>query len=122
VVDFTKVEIVKYTELDTKQIWNQETKIGYDHEEIIHYANQRLKWKLEYTNIAKDILASNFRLSQLQSVYETILCKELDKRNFLKKIMKLWIIKETWKLDRSTNRPAKLYQFVDIELKNYEVI
>jgi 8-oxo-dGTP diphosphatase len=54
-----------------------------------------LKWKLEYTNIAKDILASNFRLSQLQSVYETILCKELDKRNFLKKIMKLGIIKET---------------------------
>ena len=62
---------------------------GYDHEKIVHYANQRLKWKLEYTNIAKDILASSFRLSQLQGVYETILDKELDKRNFLKKVNKL---------------------------------
>jgi 8-oxo-dGTP diphosphatase len=61
-------------------------------------------------------------LSQLQSVYETILCKELDKRNFLKKIMKLGIIKETWKLDRSTNRPAKLYKFVDEKLTTYEVL
>jgi len=122
VVDFTKVEIVKYTDLDTKQIWNIETKIGYDHERIIHYANQRLKWKLEYTNIAKDILASSFRLSQLQWVYETILNKELDKRNFLKKVNKLWLIKETGKLDKSTNRPAKLYEFIDEELTTYEVL
>jgi hypothetical protein len=40
----------------------------------------------------------------------------------LKKIMKLGIIKETWKLDKSTNRPAKLYEFVDNNLTNYEVL
>ena len=94
----------------------------YDHKKIIKYAKQRLKWKLEYTNVAKDLLAEEFRISQLQQVYEIILWEKLDKRNFQKKIFKLGMIKETWNLDKSTNRPAKLYKFVDKELKIYEVI
>lgn len=121
-VDFTKVEIVKYDNLGEKQIWNKVTKVGFDHAEIISYANQRLKWKLEYTNVAKDMLWKSFRLSQLQEVYEIVLWKKLDKRNFQKKLMKLGIVQETWKLDKTTNRPAKLYEFVDEELKVYEVL
>lgn len=121
-VDFTKVEIVKYDELDEKQIGNKSTKVGFDHAKIISYANQRLKWKLEYTNIAKDMLGDSFRLSQLQEIYEIVLGKKLDKRNFQKKLMKLGIVQETWKLDKTTNRPAKLYEFVDEELKVYEVL
>lgn len=114
-VDFTKVELVKYSKFD-------DIKFMYDHKEIIRYAKQRLNWKLEYTNIAKDLLKSSFRISELQNIYETILCTKLDKRNFQKKVFKLGIIKETWEMDKSTNRPAKLYTFVDKELKIYEVI
>ncbi len=113
--DFTKVELVKYSQLD-------DTEFVYDHKEIIKYAKQRLNWKLEYTNIAKDLLKPSFRISELQNIYETILCTKLDKRNFQKKVFKLGIIKETGEIDKSTNRPAKLYSFVDKELKIYEVI
>ena len=114
-VDFTQVDIIKYKDLDKFNFM-------YDHKEIIKYAKKRLKWKLEYTNIAKDMLPEEFRISQLQEVYEIILWTKLDKRNFQKKIFKLKMIKETWNLDKSTNRPAKLYSFVDKELKIYEVL
>jgi 8-oxo-dGTP diphosphatase len=67
----------------------------YDHAHIIAYAHQRLKWKMEYTNVAKEILPKKFKMSELQKVYETITGKEIDKRNFQKKIFSLEIVKET---------------------------
>lgn len=122
-VDFTKVELLKYADI-ISMTFDQESPIsfGYDHKEIIVYARQRLKWKLEYTNIAKDMLGESFRISQLQEIYEMVLNEKIDKRNFQKKIFKLKMLKETGKLDRSTNRPAKLYSFVDKELKVYEIM
>lgn len=109
-VDFTKVHIVNFSDLDKVSIW-------YDHQKIINYAKQRLDWKLEYTNIIKNILPKEFTLSQMQASYEIILGKSLDKRNFRKKIASLNLLKETWNLDKSTNRPAMLYEFSDNELK-----
>ncbi len=114
-VDFTKVEIVKYSDIDNIKLW-------FDHLDIIKYTKQRLRWKMEYTNIAKDILKEEFRISQLQEVYEIVLWKKFDKRNFQKKIFKLNMIKETWNIDKTTNRPAKLYSFVDKNVKIYEVL
>ncbi len=121
-VDFTKVSIVKYKDIKSENIWFKKENIWTDHFDIIKYAKQRLEWKLEYTNLAKDLLPKEFRISQLQSIYEIVLGKKLDKRNFQKKILKLKIIKETWNLDKTTKRPSKLYKFIDNNLKIYEVI
>jgi 8-oxo-dGTP diphosphatase len=41
------------------------------------------------------MLGDSFRLSQLQEIYEIVLGKKLDKRNFQKKLMKLGIVQET---------------------------
>lgn len=112
-VDFTKVDIIKYSEIDN-------IKLFYDHNFIIKYAKQRLEWKLEYTNIAKELLPKNFKISSFQAVYEIITWKKYDKRNFQKKIFSLHILVETWEKDKSTNRPAKLYKFIDEELKIIE--
>lgn len=112
-VDFTKVDITKYSDLDS-------IKLFYDHNDIIKYAKQRLEWKLEYTNIVNQILPNKFKMSQLQQVYETITWKIYDKRNFQKKIFSLKILKETWELDRSTNRPAKLYEFINKSIQIIE--
>ncbi len=112
-VDFTKVDILKYKDL-------AKNKIFYDHFKIIQYAKQRLEWKLEYTNIAVQILPKQFKMSQLQGIYEIITGKSYDKRNFQKKIFSLWILKDTWELDRSTNRPAKLYMFLEQNIKILE--
>lgn len=71
-------------------------KMGFDHKKVIEYAIQRLKWKMEYTNLSQFILPAKFTLSELQKVYEIILNKKFDVRNFRKKIYSLHIIKETW--------------------------
>jgi 8-oxo-dGTP diphosphatase len=70
-------------------------KLAFDHKKILDYSIQRIKWKVEYTNVAQYILPSKFTLSQLQKVYETILDTQIDVRNFRKKLDKLNIVKET---------------------------
>lgn len=53
-----------------------------------------------------------FRLSDLQKVYEIILNKKLDKRNFRRRILSLDLLKEAGKIDNDgVHRPAKLYEF-----------
>jgi 8-oxo-dGTP diphosphatase len=70
------------------------SKLAFDHQEIIDYAIERLRGKLEYTTIGFNALPKLFTLSQLQQVYEVILDKTLDKRNFRKKMDQLKMIKE----------------------------
>lgn len=98
-------------------------KMGFDHKKVIEYAIQRLKWKMEYTNLSQFILPAKFTLSELQKVYEIILNKKFDVRNFRKKIDSLHIIKETWEKEIWVQyRPAKLYKFVDKKVKIIEII
>jgi len=88
-------------------------RLAYDHKEIIDTAHNRLKAKLEYTNIAYGLLPNTFALSELQKIYEIILQKKLDKRNFIKKILSLNIVKKSGKRREGfPNRPADLYTFV----------
>lgn len=105
-VDFTQVDIVT-----TEQALKLD--LFYQHDEILEYALERLKGKLGYTDIVKNLLPEKFRISQMQKIYEIILGRELDKRNFQKKIFSLKIIEETGELDTTTNRPAKLYKFTE---------
>lgn len=81
-----------------------------DHE-IIHYAEQRLRWKIEYTNIVYSLLPELFTLSELQGIYESILNQPLDKRNFRKKILSLDFLKPTDQKKVAHARPALLYRF-----------
>lgn len=111
-VDFTQVDIVTIDQF-------HELTIFYQHEKIVEMALKRLKGKLGYTDIVKNLLPETFRMSEMQKVYEIILWRSVDKRNFQKKIFSLWIIKETWEVDRSTNRPAKLYRFSEKKKLNF---
>lgn len=88
------------------------SKLAYDHDEMLQTALSRLQGKLAYTTIAQYLLAKHFTLSELQAVYEVILKKEFDKRNFRKKILALGVVKETGKMQEGVkNRPAALYEF-----------
>lgn len=85
---------------------------AYDHSDMLRYAKQRLAWKLEYTNVAYSLLPPTFTLSALQTVYESILGVQLDKRNFRKKLLQADILKNTGKkTSGAANRPAELYCF-----------
>jgi 8-oxo-dGTP diphosphatase len=86
--------------------------LAYDHAEIIAYAHERLKSKINYTNAMYALLPEYFTLTQLQSAYEAILGRPLDKRNFRKKILSLDMIHETQEYQRDgAHRPARLFCF-----------
>jgi len=93
--------------------------LAFDHKTIINYAITRLQAKLSYTNIAVAFMPAHFSLSQLQSLYESILNRKLDKRNFRKQIKAQDLVKETDELLREgRHRPARLYQFTNKRIDN----
>ena len=84
--------------------------MGFDHRRIVDYALERLRNKLDYTSVGFELLPRRFTLSELQRVYEIILAKPLDKRNFRKKMFSLRILKaENLKRRKNGGRPAELY-------------
>lgn len=86
--------------------------MAFDHRTIVSYAHERLIAKLGYSNIGYALLPREFTLTELQSMYEAILGKALDKRNFRKKIREIDLVRETGNVRRSgATRPARLYSF-----------
>jgi len=87
-------------------------KLAYDHDEIVRVAIERLRSRLEYTTVVQFLLPDQFTLSDLQKAYEAIIGKEVDKRNFRKKILAAEVLKDTGKQRKEgTMRPAELYAF-----------
>ena len=74
----------------------------------LEYAHQRLRNKMEYTSVGFHLLPPKFTLSELQTVYEAILGKKLDKRNFRRRISNLGILKPLREWQRVGRKPAQL--------------
>src|SRR6266487_766419 len=86
--------------------------LAFDHVQILQYALNRLRGKLAYTTIAFRLLPEQFTLRELQQVYEMILHRRLDKRNFRKKLVSTGALEDTGvKKMEGTHRPARLYRF-----------
>jgi len=86
--------------------------LAFDHKTIVERAVRRLKQQLKTTGIAFQLLPEKFTLTELQRVYELILNRSLDKRNFRKKMLASRILTE---IDETKmegyHRPAQLYVF-----------
>lgn len=94
--------------------------LSFDHRDIVRYAVKRLRAKLGYSNIAYSLLPEFFTLTELQTLYEVILGKKLDKRNFRKKILRLGLVRKTGKVYREgRQRPAFLFRFVSRETTTF---
>jgi 8-oxo-dGTP diphosphatase len=98
-------------------------KLAYDHDEIFKRALHRLQAKIRYSNIAQNLLPEEFTFSDMQKVYEIVLGRKLDKRNFRKKILATDMIKDT-KLTRKAGvmRPAVLYKFTSKKFSIFEIM
>jgi len=86
--------------------------LAFDHRAILDYSLERLRNKLEYTTVGFQLLPAKFSMTELQEVYEAILEKKLDKRNFRRKLDLLKILRPTREYRRGGRRPARLFQFV----------
>jgi 8-oxo-dGTP diphosphatase len=97
--------------------------LAFDHDQILRYASDRLRSKLEYTTIAFQLLPEVFTLPELKRTYDQILGydrtpgeqkKELDKANFYRKIRDANILEDTGRTRSGAGgkgRPAQLYRF-----------
>jgi len=87
--------------------------LAFDHRKIVRYAHQRIRNKLDYTNVGFELLPDKFTLTELQLVHEAIVGESLDKRNFRRKITRMGIVKATkeWK-HAAGRKPAQLYRFM----------
>ncbi|MDG2247163.1 MAG: NUDIX hydrolase [Flavobacteriales bacterium] len=98
-----------------KAIWvdvNEIPDLAFDHNDIAEKALTVLREELDSKHIGFELLPEKFTLSQLQLLYEIILDKKLDKRNFRKNIKKMdQVIPLDEKQQGVFHKPAQLFRF-----------
>ncbi|TAE31709.1 MAG: NUDIX hydrolase [Candidatus Kapaibacterium sp.] len=95
--------------------------LAFDHKNIIEIALERLRGKVRYQPIGFELLPDQFTLTELQTLYETVLETSLDKRNFRKKIESYELLRDTGETQRGkAHRAARLYTFDHKRYKQLE--
>lgn len=96
---------------------NKLPKLLFDHNDMVAKALEHLRVYIYHKPIGYNLLAQKFTLPEIQSLYETILDKKLDRRNFPKKLMTLGLLKDTNEVRNiGQHRSPKLYRF---DKRNY---
>lgn len=83
--------------------------LAFDHAKIIAYAIERLRGKVNYTDIALHLMPKLFTLTELQQVYEVIMDKELLKAAFRRKVADL-VAETDHYTENAGHRPSRLYR------------
>ena len=103
--------------------WHNVTRIGelaFDHNKILAACKGKLVNNVKSKPVGFELLPNKFTLSELQNLYESILEKKFDKRNFRKKINSMKLLIDTGSTQKSvSHRPAKLFSFNKVK---YEIL
>lgn len=95
--------------------------LAFDHNDILDMALTRLKNSVRYRPIGFELMPTKFSLTQLQKMYEQILEKPLDKRNFRKKVLAMGILKDLDEIEQDVaHRAARLYAFDESAYRRLE--
>lgn len=105
-----------YASTDAEQVqWfniNELPQLSFDHKNILKTAIERLQGKITYEPIGFELLDKKFPFSDLEKLYTTLLGRDIDRRNFRKKIISLNVLDELdEKISKGSGRPANLFQF-----------
>ena len=108
-------DIVNYKYIKLKEGFKLVPLSNFNKEDIyMAKAIECLKSELSFTSTIKKIYPGEFKLTEIQRLYEEIFGKKYDRRNFRKKLLKLDLIEDLNKMSlNTTGRPAKLYRFKD---------
>ena len=115
VIDSKRVGILKDTLKTSNSDWfpiDMIPKLAYDHNEILESSLENLKLRITETDILKSLFPNGFVIPEIQMVYESILKKNFDRRNFRKKLLSTGIVEDTNKVKVfEGKKPAKIYKF-----------
>jgi 8-oxo-dGTP diphosphatase len=85
-----------------------------DHTAIVNDALSYLRYQLNYHPIGNNLLPEKFTMPELQKLYETILGRELDRRNFQRKILSVGILKKLEERKSGLHHKAPYYYKFDL--------
>lgn len=87
--------------------------LAFDHQKIIEVARTRLRNKIIYEPLGFELLDEKFPFSELENLYQIVIGRAIDRRNFKKKIMKYGFLEETTEKQvlKGAGRPGFLYRF-----------
>jgi 8-oxo-dGTP diphosphatase len=95
--------------------WHKISDVGalaFDHNAILESCLEQLRMRVRNAPIGFELLPTKFTLTELQQLYESILGKGMDKRNFRKKMLALNFIHDISEMQEGvSHRPARLYEF-----------
>lgn len=92
---------------------NKLPKLAFDHRQILQMAIERVRAKIRYQPIGFELLDKKFPFADLEKLYAALLDRNIDRRNFTKKILSLDLLEDTGELAAlaGAGRPSKIYQF-----------
>ena len=94
--------------------------LAFDHNDMINMALKRIKRRMKYRPLGKNLLPDQFTMNELEGLYASFLSKKFDKRNFRRRILEMDFLREIKKVQRNTRgRKAILYEFDPKKYKNY---
>ena len=87
--------------------------LAFDHKQILQIAIERVRAKIRYQPIGFELLDKKFPFTDLEKLYSALLDRDIDRRNFTKKILSLGLLEDTSELAPAAGagRPSKIYQF-----------
>ena len=114
-IDSSKVDILKESTNTKDYDWvdiSLVPDLAFTHNEMLNDAIEKLKELIINSDILKVLLPKEFTMPELQKIFEGILSKTYDRRNFRKKILSLGIVDDINKeISINGNKPSKLYRF-----------
>ena len=114
-IDSSKVDILKESTNTKDYDWvdiSLVPDLAFAHNEMLNDAIEKLKELIINSDILKVLLPKEFTMPELQKIFEGILSKTYDRRNFRKKILSLGIVDDINKeISINGNKPSKLYRF-----------
>jgi 8-oxo-dGTP diphosphatase len=124
-IDYTKVKPVAGSDaIEGSAKWvkisdlkNHE--MAFDHEEIIDMAVERVRGKMNYSNVGFELVPEQFTIPELQDIFENVLGEKLDRNNFRTKILGLGILDKLDTFKRAgRGQPAPYYKLDRQKLKS----
>jgi 8-oxo-dGTP diphosphatase len=87
--------------------------LAFDHKDILNTAIERIRAKIRYQPIGFELLDRKFPFADLEKLYIALLGRDIDRRNFSKKMLALGILDETneYAKPEGKGRPSKMFQF-----------
>lgn len=89
-----------------------EKEFAFDHEKIFATCYHWLQKRVQEHPLGFNLLPRKFSLRELQNLYEAILNKKLDRRNFRKKFFSMDFLVDVGEEEQNVpHRPGRLYRF-----------